>query len=92
MLQVTTLLLALLLTQASSDPGAVQARETAYARVATAEKIAADPDIVRALKAKNAAGESKADIQRKDKEWRRNPKKPSERSWSWATPVRNACA
>ena len=87
MLNLVALPLLLALAQASSDPGAVQARGTAYARVATAEKIAADPDIVRALKAKNASGESEAEIQRKDKEWMANPKNTLQKEL-----LGNACA
>jgi len=72
MLTIATLLLTF--GQASSDPGAVHARGTAYARVATADKIATDPEILREIRSKNASGESDADIQRKDKEWMANPK------------------
>jgi hypothetical protein len=52
----------LLLAQTSADPGAVKARETAYARVAIADAIAADAELLRAIKAKNQAGETDADL------------------------------
>jgi len=77
----------LLLTQVSSDPGALKARETAYARMAAADKIAADPEVVRAIKAKNAVGESDAEIQKKDKEWMANPKNALQKEL-----MGNACA
>jgi hypothetical protein len=74
-MQVPSLLL-LFLVQASADPGAIRARETAYARVTTAQRIAADPELQKAVEARNAAGESAVEIRRKDKEWQANPKHP----------------
>lgn len=59
--------------QASADLGAIKARETAAARIGTAEAIAKDAELLRALKAKNQAGESDAEIQKKDKDWQVNP-------------------
>ena len=81
--------LALLLTlaQVSADPGALKARETAYARINLADKVTADADLVRAIKAKNAAGETDADIQKKDREWQANPRHPLRKEL-----VQNACA
>lgn len=66
----------IVLSQVSADPGAVKARETAYARVALAQQIAADPDLLGAIEAKNASGESDAAIQKKDREWQANPRYP----------------
>jgi hypothetical protein len=48
-------------------------REAALARMPLAQKIGADPEILRALRAKNASGETIEEIQRKDKEWMANP-------------------
>jgi hypothetical protein len=44
-------------------------RQTALARVALAQRVAADPELVRAVLAKNATGESLDEVRRKDKEW-----------------------
>ncbi len=81
--------LALLLTlaQVSADPGAMKARETAYARIALADKLAADADLVRAIKAKNAAGETGPEIQKNDKDWQSNPRHPLRKEL-----VQSACA
>lgn len=56
--------------------GAAKVREIAYARVPLAERISADPQLVGAVTAKNASGESLDDVQRKDREWMANPKAP----------------
>lgn len=56
--------------------GAARVREIAYARAPLAERVAADPELVAAVAAKNASGESTEDVQRKDKEWMANPKAP----------------
>jgi hypothetical protein len=77
----------LALAQVSADPGAMKARETAYARIALADKLAADAELVRAIKAKNAANETDAEIQRKDREWQLNPRLPLRKEL-----VQNACA
>lgn len=57
-------------------PGAARVREIAYARVPLAEHIAADAELVAAVAAKNATGETADDVQRKDREWTANPKAP----------------
>src|SRR5262245_19413854 len=49
--------------------GAARVREIAYARAPLAERIAADPQLVAAVVAKNGAGESAEDVQKKDREW-----------------------
>ncbi len=56
--------------------GAAKVREIAYARVPLAERISADPQLVAAVTAKNASGETPDDVQRKDKDWMANPKAP----------------
>jgi hypothetical protein len=62
---VTTLAVMVLL----QTPGAARVREIAYARAPLAERIAADPQLVAAVVAKNASGETAEDVQRKDREW-----------------------
>src|SRR5262245_9475108 len=58
---------------AASASAQVGVREAALARVKRARAIAADPQLLAAVKAKNASGEKSDDIQRKDKEWTQNP-------------------
>jgi hypothetical protein len=48
---------------------AASVKETAYARVPLAKRLASDPEVLGYVVAKNAEGETAADIQRKDKEW-----------------------
>jgi hypothetical protein len=55
---------------------AMQARETAYARMPLADKIVSDPELIKAIVAKNHVAESMAEIHRIDEEWRRNPHYP----------------
>ena len=51
---------------------ALQARETAYARMPLADRIAADPALLKAILAKNAVLESPGEIKRIDDDWRSN--------------------
>lgn len=69
-------LLLIVLAQVSADPGAVKARETAYARIALAQRIAADAGLLQAIEAKNAAAESDADVLEKDRQWQVNRRYP----------------
>jgi hypothetical protein len=69
-----TVLAAALALMQSGTPAAVQARETAYARMPLVDRIAADPELLKAIVAKNLAIESPADIRRMDYEWRNNPR------------------
>ena len=62
-------------------------RETALARISRARAIADDPEILSALRARNAAPDAMAEIQRKDKEWMANPQSPLRKTLST-----NACA
>jgi hypothetical protein len=55
-----------------ADDAALQARETAYARIPLADKIAADPELLAAVVAKNKTVESPAEILRIDQEWQKN--------------------
>lgn len=58
-------------------PGAAsRVREIAYARVPLAERIAGDGQLVSAVTAKNASGETEEDVKRKDREWIANSKAP----------------
>jgi len=65
----------LILAQARSSP-ALQARETADARMPLADKIASDPDLLKAIVAKNRVVESPAEIRRIDAAWMHNPRYP----------------
>jgi len=67
--------LGLALSQApAEDSDAAHARQAAYARVKTAERVASQPELVRAVLAKNQVPEGPGDIQRRDKEWVANPR------------------
>ena len=70
---------ALVFLQAGGQAG-LKARETAYARVPLADRIGGDPDLVKAIVAKNTAVESPADIRRLDEDWQRNPASPLRKS------------
>jgi len=59
-----------------ADDIALQARETAYARMPLADKIAADSELLGAIVAKNKAVESPAEILRIDQEWQKSPLYP----------------
>src|SRR2546428_14078830 len=75
MIEAVVLEAALILAQARS-PGASQARETADARMPLAERIAGDPDLLKAIVAKNHVVESPLDIRRIDEAWIHNPRFP----------------
>jgi hypothetical protein len=49
--------------------GTEGARQAAYARVTLARTLATDPELVKAVNAKNAEAESAEAIRRKDREW-----------------------
>jgi hypothetical protein len=55
---------------------AVAVKQMALARVKLAEQIAADPELHKAVLAKNAEGESRQTIEARDHEWMRNPNAP----------------
>ena len=77
----------MLLAQDPHAQAAAQVRQMALARIPLAQKVAADPELLRAVLAKNAVPESPAEIQRKDEEWIRNPRDPLRRELT-----QNACA
>jgi len=56
--------------------GAASVKQMAHARVKLAEQVAADPEIRRAVAAKNAEGESQQTIEARDREWAQNPAAP----------------
>jgi hypothetical protein len=49
--------------------GTEAVKQAAYARVALARTLAADPEVVKAVIAKNAEGETAEAIRRKDRDW-----------------------
>jgi hypothetical protein len=61
--------------------------KSAEARVPKAHVIAADAELVKAVLAKNASGETSAQIQARDQAWMNNPKEPLRAALS-----RGACA
>ncbi len=80
--------LILALTLLAQDPqAAAQVRQMALARIPLAQKVAADPELLRAVLAKNAVPESAAEIEKKDAEWIRNPRDPLRRELT-----QNSCA
>ena len=53
--------------------GATAVKQMAHARVKLAEQVAGDPEIRKAVAAKNAEGESQQTIEARDREWTQNP-------------------
>lgn len=65
----------LMMLQVSAEKeGSARARETAYARIEAGRRIAADPELVRALVARNETKETPEEVKARDKEWMANPK------------------
>ena len=75
MIEAVVLEAALILAQTRSL-GTLQARETAYARIPLADRIVGDPELVKAIVAKNHVIESPLDIRRIDEAWIHNPQLP----------------
>jgi len=72
----TAILVAILASPAPSaaqTPAAATVKQAGYARVALAHALASHPEIRKAVAAKNAEGESKPAIERKDREWNASP-------------------
>jgi hypothetical protein len=69
------MLLTVFVALALSDD-VTSARETAYARVPLAQKIAVDPVLQRAIVARNRTAETADEIHRRDEEWIKNPGYP----------------
>jgi hypothetical protein len=72
---------------ASALGQATGVREMAMARIPKARAIAADPEILKAVAAKNAMRETLEEIRRKDGDWAANPQTPLRKQLSG-----NACA
>jgi hypothetical protein len=68
-------LFAVLLAQLATGQS-LGVREAALARVKLIQRIAADPEMLKAVRAKNASGETMDEVQRKDREWAQNPQFP----------------
>jgi hypothetical protein len=77
----------LCLAPALATAQSVRVREAALARIPLAQSIVTDPEILTALRAKNSAGETQEEIQRKDREWVQNPLFPLRKTLS-----ENSCA
>jgi len=75
MIEAVVLGTGLILAQARGST-ALQAREMAYARMPLADKIATDPELIKAIVAKNRIPESMAEIRRIDDAWMHNPRYP----------------
>ncbi len=67
--------LAALLFQIPAED-ARRAREMANGRLDLARRIASDPDLVKAITAKNSTAESEDDIRKRDQDWIKNPTYP----------------
>jgi hypothetical protein len=74
-------LLATALAQAPSglETAKARARETAYARIALARRIAGDAVLLEAVAAKNKAGETLQQVRAKDQQWTGDPRYPLRR-------------
>ena len=70
---VVAMVCAFALTPALASPQSVGVREAALARIQLAQSVAKDAEVLKAIRAKNASGETPAEIQRRDKEWMQNP-------------------
>jgi hypothetical protein len=75
-----TALLAAALTFMQAASAAMQARETAYARMPLVDRIVADPELQKAIVAKNLVVESPGEIRRIDDDWRTNLRYPLRKS------------
>jgi hypothetical protein len=79
------LLLAALAAPAGAQMASV--RETALARISRAQRMAADPQLVRAVTDKNASHETMEQIHARDEAWTKDPHDPLR-----ATLTQSACA
>jgi hypothetical protein len=62
--------------------GSASVSQMAHARVRLAEQMAADPELRKAVVAKNAEGESQQTIEARDREWAQNPAAPRRKALS----------
>jgi hypothetical protein len=74
--------LALAATLAQEQPADAprRVRGLANGRLALVRKVISDPELVRAIVAKNKASESQADVKRTDEDWQRDPEMPRRRA------------
>lgn len=84
---VSAILVAVLGASLGFADSAVAVRETALARIPKARTVAADPEVTKAVLAKNALHESMEDVQRHDKAWTADSHYPLRKTLST-----NACA
>jgi hypothetical protein len=67
----------------AQEPPAEDARRVrgiANGRLALVGKVSTNPDLVKAIAAKNKASESNGDVKKRDEEWQRNPEFPLRRA------------
>jgi len=76
LIKVTALILFAVLAAPFATAQSAQVREAALARVPLARAMAADPELLSAVKAKNASGETLDEVRRKDAAWTANPRDP----------------
>ena len=69
-------LLATLAPATVGAQGVASVKQMALARVKLAEQLAGDPELRKAVAAKNAEGESQQAIEARDREWTHNPAAP----------------
>jgi hypothetical protein len=68
--------LAAALAQESPVDAQRRVRGLANGRLALVRKVISDPDLVRAITAKNKTSESPAEVKRRDEDWQRDPELP----------------
>jgi hypothetical protein len=73
---LVVLALAAALAQDSPADAARRVRGIANGRLSLVRKVISDPDLVRAIVAKNKVSESPADVKKRDEEWQRDPEMP----------------
>jgi hypothetical protein len=71
------LALAALMAQDAPADVSRRVRGMANGRLALVRKVISDPELVRAIVAKNKVSESQAEVKRKDDEWQGNPELPA---------------
>jgi hypothetical protein len=79
---LVALAVAAALAQEPPADDARRVRGIANGRLALVGRISTNPDLVKAIAAKNKASESSGDVKKRDEEWQRNPDFPLRRSSS----------
>jgi hypothetical protein len=77
---LVALAVAAALAQEPPADDARRVRGIANGRLALVGRISTNPDLVKAIAAKNKASESSGDVKKRDEEWQRNPDFPLRRS------------